>query len=529
MMLVTTLVWCFDNSWSGTGSTFEFRTTQRQQPRHALKIGGSGDISFYEDTGTTPKLFWDASAESLGIGTSSPDSMVHISENTNNSGTTGLSNGGLQIENIEATSGSWSQLHLKASAKDAHLRLLNDGTLKIMTESATNAMSITQTGDVGIGTSSPSTALHVRDSGNPTLTIDGSDGAYTSFLILKAAGGGASLIRAEGGSNALVLQTNGDNERLRIDDSGNVGIGNSVMSSMFSSSQNLVVGTGSGNNGITVYSQSNAVGDIAFADATSDPAYYSGLIRYDHGLDAMRLFTSSDERLRIAADGSISTPTAGTNNVRLGSGAGSSLASGSNHNTVVGDEAGTSLTTGIRNTAVGSEAADALNTGQDNTAIGSLALSADTKGNYSTAIGRGALKTQNFASSTSAHNTAVGYSAGEFVTTGKFNTLIGSFAGDAITEGQDNILIGFSAGAHDTNLQTGSRNVLLGAYIDTTTTGATDAIGLGYNVSAEGGYTTLGVNTSDIRALHGVATWATVSDERYKKDIVDSEAGLSLN
>ena len=32
----------------------------------------TGDISFYEDTGTTPKFFWDASAESLGIGTTSP-------------------------------------------------------------------------------------------------------------------------------------------------------------------------------------------------------------------------------------------------------------------------------------------------------------------------------------------------------------------------------------------------------------------------------------------------------------------------
>ena len=38
----------------------------------AMSIDGSGDISFYEDTGTTAKLFWDASAESLGIGTSSP-------------------------------------------------------------------------------------------------------------------------------------------------------------------------------------------------------------------------------------------------------------------------------------------------------------------------------------------------------------------------------------------------------------------------------------------------------------------------
>jgi hypothetical protein len=30
-----------------------------------LAIASNGDISFYEDTGTTAKLFWDASAESF--------------------------------------------------------------------------------------------------------------------------------------------------------------------------------------------------------------------------------------------------------------------------------------------------------------------------------------------------------------------------------------------------------------------------------------------------------------------------------
>jgi len=34
--------------------------------------GATGDISFYEDTGTTAKFFWDASAEFLGLGTSTP-------------------------------------------------------------------------------------------------------------------------------------------------------------------------------------------------------------------------------------------------------------------------------------------------------------------------------------------------------------------------------------------------------------------------------------------------------------------------
>ena len=38
----------------------------------------TGDISFYEDTGTTPKFFWDASAESLGIGTSSPETTLEV-------------------------------------------------------------------------------------------------------------------------------------------------------------------------------------------------------------------------------------------------------------------------------------------------------------------------------------------------------------------------------------------------------------------------------------------------------------------
>jgi hypothetical protein len=43
------------------------------------KFAGNGDISFYEDTGTTPKFFWDASAESLGIGTSSINHRLSMS------------------------------------------------------------------------------------------------------------------------------------------------------------------------------------------------------------------------------------------------------------------------------------------------------------------------------------------------------------------------------------------------------------------------------------------------------------------
>jgi hypothetical protein len=45
-----------------------------------LNIDVGGDISFYEDTGTTAKFFWDASAESLGLGTVSPSAKLEVAE-----------------------------------------------------------------------------------------------------------------------------------------------------------------------------------------------------------------------------------------------------------------------------------------------------------------------------------------------------------------------------------------------------------------------------------------------------------------
>ena len=47
-----------------------------------LRIEANGDISFYEDTGSTAKFFWDASAERLGIGTSSPATELDVNGTT---------------------------------------------------------------------------------------------------------------------------------------------------------------------------------------------------------------------------------------------------------------------------------------------------------------------------------------------------------------------------------------------------------------------------------------------------------------
>ena len=63
-----------DNS---SGSTY-FEINANGTDKSIARFVENGDISFYEDTGTTPKFFWDASAESLGIGTDSPSAKLDV-------------------------------------------------------------------------------------------------------------------------------------------------------------------------------------------------------------------------------------------------------------------------------------------------------------------------------------------------------------------------------------------------------------------------------------------------------------------
>jgi hypothetical protein len=152
------------------------------------------------------------------------------------------------------------------------------------------------------------------------------------------------------------------------------------------------------------------------------------------------------------------------------------------------------------------------------------ALRYNTTGSKNTGVGSGALSLN----TTASHNTTVGYGSLYRATTGDRNTCMGTYAGGQLTTGGANVVIGYLAGDHSTDLITGGDNVLVGSYTRTSDTNSVGVNVFGYDVEGADGYTTIGNATNDIRAVHGTATWSTVSDERYKKDIVDSEAGLSL-
>jgi hypothetical protein len=126
-----------------------------------ITIGTGGDISFYEDTGTTPKLFWDASAEALGIGTSSVAAVLEVigSKNGNWAG---------RFENTN-TDGH-GVLAVTASS------LAEDRAFEVRKDTTDTAFAVTGNGYVGVGAfgfgTNPSYELHVKGSGSGYVRVD---------------------------------------------------------------------------------------------------------------------------------------------------------------------------------------------------------------------------------------------------------------------------------------------------------------------------------------------------------------------
>ena len=125
-----------------------------------------------------------------------------------------------------------------APANGAFLSATN--TLALATNSA-QRLTIDSSGRVGIGTSSPAFELHVggsgqqdlligsTDAGGARLILDGDsngDGSGGDFAeIMNTTGGDLSINARNPSSDAVITFSNNGSERMRIDSSGNVGIG----------------------------------------------------------------------------------------------------------------------------------------------------------------------------------------------------------------------------------------------------------------------------------------------------------------
>ena len=234
-----------------------------------LRVDTNGDISFYEDTGTTAKFFWDASAESLGIGTTTVNYPLDVRKSSttdyvssSTSQATPYVNGDSVISLTNATSTTNRGAFLSLGSTDAwgvtnikYLGVVSQtgsygGNFVIGGRTASTAYSehfrIDPTGNVGIGATSPASKLQVDDANNVRFSFTES-GTGHAYLTVRAGyntkdsqitfsnntNSTTGSINYDHTSNFMKFSTNGNNERMRIDSSGRVMIGTTSSSSLF--------------------------------------------------------------------------------------------------------------------------------------------------------------------------------------------------------------------------------------------------------------------------------------------------------
>ena len=147
---------------------------------------------------------------------------------------------------------------------------------------------ITSAGLVGIGTDDPQEELHIG-SNSPYILLEDYDNSRKWKL--------------KGTAWFAIDDTTEGSERLRIDSSGRLMLGTTTEG--YVSADDLTVAT-SGNTGITIRSGTGNLGTLAFSDGTSGAAEYDGYIQYSQSDQNMMFGTGGgNQTLSIQSTGKI--------------------------------------------------------------------------------------------------------------------------------------------------------------------------------------------------------------------------------
>jgi len=257
-------------------------------------------------------------------------------------------------------------------------------------------------GNLGIGTSNPSSKLHLV--GN--MQLDGN-------INMPNSTPGVGVIYKEGipflHNAGLVVQ------------------------------QNVYLGTGAGS--FNVLAKKNvAIGSYALANSDGADNIAIGF-RAAYALVGGETYTESLKNLFVGYLCG-ENATGGINNVALGNESGYNLQAGSAGNVLVGSTAGRNITTGVGNVLVGNNVQTV--TGYFNTGLGANSGIAMAGGYYNSWMGNDALKSNK----NGLYNVAIGSQAAAADTNGSYNVYVGAFAGNN-TQGSNNVFIGPFAGSGD--------------------------------------------------------------------------------
>ena len=278
-----------DNSDDGTasltlGNTGSSNLVISQTSSNAtFSIGGSDYVRI-------------ASGGSVGIGTNSPQNIIH--QNVSDSGANYH-----QFTNSTTGAGASQGIIVGISATEEGIFYNRENLALRFGTNNTERMRIASDGDVGIGTNSPDRKLHVASS---FIRVDDGYG-------LDSSGSTEKVVL----DNGFISFATASSERVRIDSSGHVGIGTTsptgaleVIDGASGRSYNVTSSTEfvverNGNCFMAIIGTNTANTVINFGDAADENA---GAIDYDHNDDSMRFRVNTGNRLKISSNGNIGAP-----------------------------------------------------------------------------------------------------------------------------------------------------------------------------------------------------------------------------
>ena len=319
------------NVYAGDGSAFAWGAA-------STYVGGSSSTNIMTFVTSSSERMRIVSSGNVGIGTATPSALLHVltanptaaNEVARFQGGTNASNFRNYISLYTTNQNYWWELSNQDSAGTGSTNgfafIENSGGV------ATNRVYFASGGNVGIGTSSPSAKLDVtggiKVSGQ---LMAGTSGSVYSPLVSAAYVSGTSnlYLRNLSGTNRIdsyndpitatyPLQLNAsqitfyiaDAEKMRIDSSGNVGIGGTpaykldITSSAFIGSR-LTAATGT--NGVSqIYTNTGGTFSIGIDASTGANfgAAYGGFL-WHAGAYPLLFGTSNTERMRIDSSGNV--------------------------------------------------------------------------------------------------------------------------------------------------------------------------------------------------------------------------------
>jgi cytoskeletal protein CcmA (bactofilin family) len=215
----------FGAKFASYGSELNLFTSDDTSLLKRQSIASNGDISFYNTAGNSQALFWDASAESLGIGTTSPASVLHAKGGS----VTTPANSSAFVANATAR-----LVANHANEYGAYIGYANTSNDAIAIQSGKSSgivgvLSLNPYGgSVGIGTTSPSATLDIASTGNG---LQLSRSGYDTYALQHSAGNGMSIYnvtdsRSEmffDGGGAVGIGTDSPHSfsKLHLEDSAN--------------------------------------------------------------------------------------------------------------------------------------------------------------------------------------------------------------------------------------------------------------------------------------------------------------------